>query len=509
MSTRRLVIASLLLALVPPVGIVRGQSDAAAPAAPTAPLVAHTPAVTTPTLDARQAELLRHARACSCPGDFNNDNIINSADLVAFLAVFSTACNTDADGDGVPDTSDNCPNTPNPLQADADADAVGDVCDNCLNTPNPSQADCDNDAIGDACEGQSCSSPSQCPLVPNATFNCVMGQCQYTCITGWADCNGNILLDGCERPVLSDNFNCGACSLACPSGTRCVNGLCVTNCGLGFTNCAGVCRDLLTDRSNCGACGFACPAGPNQYAGCHNGQCFVGCTPGYADCDGNAANGCEVFIGGDPTNCGACCAACVLPNATATCVNGQCQIGSCNAGFFDCNAVAADGCEANVQTNPQNCGSCGFVCPNPPNATAACLNGQCVIGSCNAGFADCNGVFSDGCEVNINTSPVNCGACGDSCGPIPNGTVACVNGGCAVGSCNNGFADCDANPINGCETDVNTSVNNCGNCGVVCTPGPRVTSVSCVNGNCKITGCQTGWFDANGIFSDGCESNSP
>ncbi|MBK8914703.1 MAG: DUF11 domain-containing protein [Phycisphaerales bacterium] len=34
----------------------------------------------------------------------------------------------DADGDGVPDAEDNCPNTPNPDQADADGDGVGDAC---------------------------------------------------------------------------------------------------------------------------------------------------------------------------------------------------------------------------------------------------------------------------------------------------------------------------------------------------------------------------------------------
>lgn len=37
----------------------------------------------------------------------------------------------DFDGDGVPDSVDNCPLTPNPDQADTDGDGVGDVCDRC------------------------------------------------------------------------------------------------------------------------------------------------------------------------------------------------------------------------------------------------------------------------------------------------------------------------------------------------------------------------------------------
>lgn len=35
----------------------------------------------------------------------------------------------DADGDGIPDADDNCPQTPNPDQADADNDGTGDACD--------------------------------------------------------------------------------------------------------------------------------------------------------------------------------------------------------------------------------------------------------------------------------------------------------------------------------------------------------------------------------------------
>src|SRR5262249_33656652 len=36
---------------------------------------------------------------------------------------------SDADCDGVPDQSDNCPSVPNPNQLDSDADGVGDLCD--------------------------------------------------------------------------------------------------------------------------------------------------------------------------------------------------------------------------------------------------------------------------------------------------------------------------------------------------------------------------------------------
>ena len=69
---------------------------------------------------------------------------------------------TDADGDGVSDAEDGCPNDPaktspgacgcgNP-DTDSDGDGIADCVDNCPNTPNADQADSDGDGIGDACE---------------------------------------------------------------------------------------------------------------------------------------------------------------------------------------------------------------------------------------------------------------------------------------------------------------------------------------------------------------------
>jgi hypothetical protein len=76
----------------------------------------------------------------------------------------------DGDGDGVPDSEDNCPGVANEDQADADNDGIGDVCDttpggpdgdgdgipaaddNCPTVPNADQADTDNDGVGDACD---------------------------------------------------------------------------------------------------------------------------------------------------------------------------------------------------------------------------------------------------------------------------------------------------------------------------------------------------------------------
>ncbi|MCK6457771.1 MAG: thrombospondin type 3 repeat-containing protein [Phycisphaerae bacterium] len=58
----------------------------------------------------------------------------------------------DRDGDGVGNSTDNCPNDSNPTQADTDADGVGDACDNCPTTANANQADTDNDGVGNLCD---------------------------------------------------------------------------------------------------------------------------------------------------------------------------------------------------------------------------------------------------------------------------------------------------------------------------------------------------------------------
>ena len=65
------------------------------------------------------------------------------------------------------------------LLGDVDSDGVPDSSDNCVNTPNPEQFDCDQNGIGDACEADT------------------------------SDCNGNGILDNCDISDGTSNDNDG------------------------------------------------------------------------------------------------------------------------------------------------------------------------------------------------------------------------------------------------------------------------------------------------------------
>ncbi len=103
----------------------------------------------------------------------------------------------------------------------------------------------------------------------------------------------------------------------------------------------------------------------------------------------------------------------------------------------------------NTQTDPNNCGGCGNVCAAGANATAACVDSRCQV-ACAHGFANCGVSPSSSCSVNLETDAAHCGACGTSCA-VPNSTGVCSRGACKL-TCSAGFSDCDGVESNGCET---------------------------------------------------------
>ncbi|KAG0629575.1 hypothetical protein M758_1G113900 [Ceratodon purpureus] len=267
----------------------------------------------------------------------------------------------------------------------------------------------------------------KCPRAPpHSERTCKQGKCGSKCKRGWKDCDHN-KANGCEVDVKTDVNNCGLCGNVCPvpltnqygtGAATCTNGVCgsTLTCTAGNADCDGDpsngCEiDLVginAGNENCGSCGFVCPRPPanaTAFASCDlGGVCiflckFFGDFLGFEDCDKDPSNFCETNTNIDVNNCGGCGSTCIVaPNGQFGCTHGICA-GNCKKGEReDCDKVPSNACEQDLLFDANNCGSCGFVCPTPPNATPICQYKTCTF-TCKKGFSDCDKVASNGCEV--------------------------------------------------------------------------------------------------------------
>ncbi|AKF08206.1 Tryptophan synthase alpha chain [Sandaracinus amylolyticus] len=272
--------------------------------------------------------------------------------------------------------------------------------------------------------------------------------------------------------------NCGACGNACAAGEACVDGECGVLCPSSQTECGGTCADLATDRSNCGECGNACGAGQV----CADGECAVSCPEGQVVCGGVCAD-----LQSSHANCGECGNACA---PGAVCNAGHCEI-TCGGSLAAC-----DGACVSLATSPDHCGACGNACPAVAGGTPFCSNGSCRF-ECSALQGDCNGIATDGCETPLATDVENCGGCGIGC-ELADAVAGCSAGECVLASCDAGFDDCDGAPENGCEAELATDALNCGACGTVCG-----VDQACVRSTCIAAG------GGGAGAGDRCESAIP
>lgn len=139
----------------------------------------------------------------------------------------------------------------------------------------------------------------------------------------------------------------------------------------------------------------------------------------------------------------------------------------CNAASGEADCDANGSCETNLFFDLNHCGACNNRCPplSPTVEFSFCGGGRCIF-ECARDRGDCNADPIDGCETDLGNDIANCGDCGVSCSPLPNTiNLRCDDGLCA-GDCADGFADCDGTP--GCETALGTN-RNCNSCLDRCT----------------------------------------
>lgn len=180
------------------------------------------------------------------------------------------------------------------------------------------------------------------PLPANTYYGCGSSACgALKCVEGFADCNSDRVngcaSDGCETSVRTDPHNCGGCGIECAAQQECVydetGPHCADACSVsGRTECETGCRDLVGDPDNCGACGNQCPRpAAHQASSCEKGFCRMDCLPGFADCNGDPSDGCEIDLAVHPANCGACGTTCDVA-AGQPCIEGKCLMVECAPG---------------------------------------------------------------------------------------------------------------------------------------------------------------------------------
>lgn len=146
-------------------------------------------------------------------------------------------------------------------------------------------------------------------------------------------------------------------------------------------------------------------------------------------------------------------------------VDGGALSEGCPSDMKDCEGVCVSLSDEDFGCARPTCSPCFLE-----QATARCSpEGECIVASCVGSFEDCDRNPENGCEKDIEGDVENCGGCGDACDAPERGVAACGRARCYVRSCEEGYGDCNAEFSDGCEADLTSDREHCGVCGNECT----------------------------------------
>ncbi|MFN7953367.1 MAG: MopE-related protein [bacterium] len=357
----------------------------------------------------------------------------------------------DGDGDGIPDSVDNCPTVANPGQQDVDNDGIGDACDTCTDIDHdgygsPGHASCTAGAATDCDDSNPSVNPGHVEVAGNgadddcnpATLDCVDGDGDGYSVSGGvcgpvdcSDSNANVNPGHAE---VAGNGVDDDCNAATPD--------CVDADGDGSSVSGGVCGAL-----DCN----------DGVASIHPGATEV-CNQTDDDCDGQFDEGVTTTFFRDADgdtygNAGVTTQACSAPGGyvanSTDCNDGNPSVNPGHAEVpgngvdDDCNPATTDCLDADGDGYSPSGGSCGPVDCNDSNGDVnpghAEVPGNGVDDDCNAGTADCVDADADG----YSSSGGACGAvdCLDSNANVNPGRTE-VPGNGLDDDCNSATSDC-------------------------------------------------------------------
>jgi hypothetical protein len=285
---------------------------------------------------------------------------------------------------------------------------------------------------------------------------CKKGRCQ--CNNGNASIYTNIDGERICAEVDNDTNCCGEECNKCDANLVCDDGMCKNQCETSKTiNCNGHCLDKdvyhvkLNEDGEC-----VC----EDYYDKELKEDRTACP----DIKDDIGFGCRYAYEGDKNNCGACGIVC---REDQTCVSNK--ICKCSSKSYECKFSAG---EYNGNTEEL------VICLEKASFAALHIQNEESCKLCEENYANLDGDWSNGCEVDLKTTMKHCGAANHDCHVQINQAyeVSCQEGKCEFQGCaDTNFMDCNDDSTrddpDGCETNILTSAAHCGKCGHACTEG--------------------------------------